>query len=258
MRPTISGRRRWSIAARQWHVRHERDVGGLIAAIGKIDAGRGLRCAAHPEQNDVRMVEIFRRLTVIAHHAEIERVDPLEIIGVEHVLRAGARRGVLSEVGFEQRQDWSQDRQARRARCFAAFFKPLRKIGIDQRKENDSGRVLDLGNHPIELGRGAHQRIDMFDRGDALILRRGGARGGDQRLAGRVRDQMKMEIAAAQCGPHGRKSRAVITGRASCGQAWKAGLADAERRRSRDEARRSTDSQPSSAGQIRCRSGSRR
>ena len=27
----------------------------------------------------------------------------------------------------------------------------LRKVGIDQRKEDDSGRVLDLGNHPIEL-----------------------------------------------------------------------------------------------------------
>ena len=41
------------------------------------------------------------------YHTEIERIDPLEIIDVEHVLSAGARRGVLSEVGFEQCQDWS-------------------------------------------------------------------------------------------------------------------------------------------------------
>ena len=31
-------------------------------------------------------------------------------------------------------------------------------------------RILDLSNDPIELLRGTHQRIDMFDRGDALIL----------------------------------------------------------------------------------------
>jgi hypothetical protein len=32
-------------------------------------------------------------------------------------------------------------------------------------------------------------------------LRRRGARGGDQRFAGRIRDQMEMKIAAAQCSP---------------------------------------------------------
>jgi hypothetical protein len=80
-------------------------------------------------------------------------------------------------------------------------LKSLRKFGINQREEDDSRRVFDLGNHPIELRRSAHQRIDMFDRRDALILRRCGARGGDQRFAGRIRDQMKMEIAAAQRGP---------------------------------------------------------
>ena len=213
----------------QGDVRHERDVGGLIAAIRQIDAGRGLRGAADPEENDIGMVEVLRRLTVIAQHAEIERVDPFEIVGVEHVLGAGSRRRVLSEVGSEQGQDWSQDRQAGRTRCSAAVFEPLREIGIDQSEEDDSGRVLDFGNHPIELRRSAHQRIDMFDRGDALILRRGGARGGDQRLAGRVGDQMKMEIAAAQCGPQ-TEERLVITGCASCGQAWKVGAAFLSRR----------------------------
>ena len=94
--------------SRQWHVRHDRDVGGLIAAIGEIDAGRGLRGAAHPQENDIGMLQIFRRLTVVADHAEVERIDPLEIVGVEHVLRAGSRRRVLPEVGFEQRQYWAR------------------------------------------------------------------------------------------------------------------------------------------------------
>ena len=101
-------------------------------------------------------------------------------------------------------------------------LKPLGKIGIDQREEDNSGRVLDLGNHPIELGRGAHQRIDMFDRSDALILRRRGSRCRDQRFAGRVRDQMKVEVAAAQCGPR-RSIATVITSSEACGQAWRIG-----------------------------------
>ena len=35
------------------------------------------------------MVEIFRRLAIVMQHGEIERVDAPEIIGVQHVLRAG-------------------------------------------------------------------------------------------------------------------------------------------------------------------------
>ena len=125
----------------------------------------------------------------------------LEIVGVKHVLRAGSRRIVLPEVGLEQRQYRLEDRQARRAGSLAPCLKPVGKVGIDERKENDSGRVLDLGDHPIELGCGAHQRIDMLDRSDPLILRGSGPRGRDQRFAGRVRNQMKVEVAAAQRGP---------------------------------------------------------
>ena len=87
-------------------------------------------------------------------------------------------------------------------------LKPVGKVGIDQREKDDSWRVLDLGNHAIELGRCAHQRIDMLDRSDPLILRSSSARSGDQRFAGRVRNQMKMEIAAAQRGPQ----RSIATG----------------------------------------------
>ena len=117
------------------------------------------------------------------------------------MLRAGSRSRVLSKVRLEQRQYRLEDGHERRARCFAALFKPLGKTGIDQRKEDDARRILDLGDDALELSPAAHQGIDMFDRSDALILGRRGSRGGDQRLAGQVRDQMKMEIAAAQRGP---------------------------------------------------------
>src|ERR1700734_492951 len=46
-----------------------------------------------------------------------------------------------------------------------------------------------------------------------------------------------MEIAAAQCGPQRTEERLVITGCASCGQAWKVGAAFLSRRLTRDKAR---------------------
>src|SRR5271169_153780 len=147
------------------------------------------------------MLQIFGRLTVVIDHAEVERIDPLEIVGVKHVLRAGSRRIVLPKVGLEQSQYGLEDRQARRAGGLAPCLKSVGKVGIDERKENDSWRILDLGNHSVELGCGAHQRIDMLDRSDPLILRGSRPRGRDQRFAGRVRNQMKVEIAAAQRGP---------------------------------------------------------
>jgi hypothetical protein len=116
-------------------------------------------------------------------------------------LRAGSRRVVLPEVGFEQRQYWLEDRQAGRAGSLAPCLKSVGKVGIDERKENDSRRILDLGNHPVELACCAHQWINVFNRSNPLILRGSGPRGRDQRFAGRVRNQMKMEVAAAQRGP---------------------------------------------------------
>src|SRR5258707_9150404 len=112
------------------------------------------------------MLQIFGRLTVVIDDAEVERIDSLEIVGVKHVLRAGSRRIILPEVGFEQRQYRLEDRQARRAGSLAPRLKSVGKVEIDERKENDSWRILDLGNHSVELGCGAHQRIDMLDRSD--------------------------------------------------------------------------------------------
>ena len=46
----------------------------------------------------------------------------------------------------------------------------------------------------------------MFDRSDPLILRRSGARRCDQRFAGRIRNQMKMEVASPQRGLRDRRA----------------------------------------------------
>ena len=39
-------------------IRHDRHIGGLDAAIGEIDAGRGLGRAADAGQDDIGLIEI--------------------------------------------------------------------------------------------------------------------------------------------------------------------------------------------------------
>ena len=76
---------------RQRHARHQRHIAGLDAAIGEIDRGRRLRRARHADQHDIGVFEAFDMLTVVMQHRVVERVDALEIFGVEHVLGADAR-----------------------------------------------------------------------------------------------------------------------------------------------------------------------
>ena len=79
---------------------------------------------------------------------------------------------------------------------FGAFlFQAFDQIIVQQRIQYDARRFLDLGQHPIELLRRSDQRIDMLDRRDMRVLRRGGMGHRGQRLARRVGDQMQMEIA---------------------------------------------------------------
>src|SRR5271166_5119804 len=184
--------------ARQCRVRDKRDIGRLVAAVGEIDAGRGLRGAAHADQDNVSSVEVFRQLPVVAHHGEVERVDTLEIVGVEHVLRAGAWRRALSKIGLEKVEDRTEDGKAWRPRRLTALLEPARQVGVDEREENDAGRVFNFIDNPLELGRRAYKRIDVLDRGDALILRGRRSRRSDQGLSRRVGHEMEMEVAPPQ------------------------------------------------------------
>ena len=137
-------------------------------------------------------------LPVIVQHRIIQRVDPLEVIGIEHVLRTRPRGRSRAEIRVEQARDRLQDRKTRRSAFSAGFFQPIYQSLIDEREENDARRRSDLRDNLVELDLRAHQRIDVLDRGHALILRRHGAADRDERLAGRVGYKMQMEIAAAQ------------------------------------------------------------
>ena len=138
----------------------------------------------------------FEMLAVVMQHGVVERIDALEIVGVERVLRADAVRGLGAEIGLQQLQDRPEDRQAGQAELAAVVFQPLQQLVIEQRVEHDARRFLDLRQHAVELLLGPHQRIDVLDRRDLGVLRGRRARDRDQRLAGRVGDEVEVEVAA--------------------------------------------------------------
>ena len=154
-------------------------------------------------------------LAVVMHHAEIERVDALEIFGVEHVLGADAVDGFRAEIRLEQPQNWPQHRHAGQSKLAALLLKPLDQVFFQQRVEDQAGGFGDFGEHMIELLLRAHHRIKMLDRRNIRVLRRSRTRDGNQRFAGRVRHEMQMEIAGvrhlykdrASCELHGRRPR---------------------------------------------------
>ena len=128
-------------------------------------------------------------------HGEVQRVDAAEIFGVEHMLRADAAAGRRAEIGLEHGQHRLQHRDAGQAHRGAALVDHVRKLLVDDRVEHDARLLLDVLEHLRQLLFGADQRIDVLDRARVLVLRRSRAAGGEQRLAGGVRDQMQVEEA---------------------------------------------------------------
>ena len=84
-------------------------------------------------------------------HRVVQSIDPLEIFGIEHVLRADTLGRFRTEIGAEQLQHRPEDRQAGQTEILAALFELLHQIRLEQRVEHDAGRLLDLRQHPIEL-----------------------------------------------------------------------------------------------------------
>ena len=80
----------------------------------------------------------------------------------------------------------------------ALGFQPADQILLQQSEQHDARRFLDFVQHAIELLLAAHQRIDMFDRRHVGILRGHRARHRDQRLTGRIGDEVEMKIVAGR------------------------------------------------------------
>ena len=136
-------------------------------------------------------------LAVIVQHGVVERIDALEIVGVESVLCPDAMGGLGTEIGSQQLQDRPEDRKTRQAQLAAVLFETLQQFIVEQRIQNDARRFLDLGQHAIELLLGPHQRVDMLDRQYLGVLRGRRARDGGEGLTGRVGHEVKVEIAAS-------------------------------------------------------------
>ena len=113
------GSRRQRHAGNQWHIR------GLVAAVGEIDAGRGLGRAADANEKNVGVVEILRQVAVIVQHSEVERLDAPEVVGIEHVLAGDRGRRRRAEVGFEHLEDALERRDARNVEALAGLFDNL-------------------------------------------------------------------------------------------------------------------------------------
>ena len=180
---------------RQRHARHQRHIAGLDAAIGEIDRGRRLRGARHADQHHIGLLQAFDVLAVVMQHGVVERVDALEIFGIEHVLGADAMDGLGAEIGLEQPQHRPEHRHAGQPELAAFVFQQLDQVFLEQRIEHEAGRFGDFGQRKVELLLRAHHRIEMLDRRHIGVLRRRRARDRDQRFAGGVGNQMQMEIA---------------------------------------------------------------
>ncbi len=182
---------------RQRGARHDRNIRRLDAAVRQIDAGRRLRSAADAEKNDVGFVQVARGLAVIMAHRVVERGDAVEIFRIHDVLQAGLVRGLLAKILPERLHRRIENRNAGRLQLGAAFLETRAQLLIHHREHDETWRVLDFAEHPLELFRAAHQRIDMFDGPRILILGAGRPRDHVQRFACRVGNEMKMEDALA-------------------------------------------------------------
>ncbi len=79
-------------------------------------------------------------------------------------------------------------------------LKPPDKVLLQQGIEHHPWRFLDFSQNPIELLLGAHQRIDVFHRKHLGVLGGCCPRNSGQRLARRIGDKMKVEVAAGAMG----------------------------------------------------------
>ena len=179
----------------QRQIGKQRHVGGLHPAVGEIDRRRRLGSARHPDEHNFGVLKILAVLPVIVQHAEIERVDALKILGIQRVLGADPRRGLRAQIGLEQTEHGSENRQAGDPEISALVFQAIGELAVEQRIEHDARGRLNLAEHPVKLLVTAHQRVNVLNRRDRQVLGGSGARHRDQRLAGRIGKQMQMKVA---------------------------------------------------------------
>src|SRR5262249_15435620 len=74
--------------------------------------------------------------------------------------------------------------------------KPLQQLVVEKRIKHDTRRFFDFSQDAVELLLGANQGINVLYRRDLGVLRSRRTRDRGQCLTGRIRDKVKMKIAA--------------------------------------------------------------
>ena len=90
--------------------------------------------------------------------------------------------------------------QGRHLELAAAALDLLDQLPLDDRVEDDAGRLLHLLQYPLELLHGAHEGMHVLDRAHLRVLHGGRLGHGGQGLAGGIGDQMQMEVAGQHVG----------------------------------------------------------
>ena len=120
------------------------------------------------------------------------RIDSGEILVVEEVLLTRQPAALTTEIRGQRPDNRIEDRDRRHLNPSAAFLQQLAKCVADQGEQNHTSVRLDTGDDPIDLTARPHHTPDMLDRLRPVELHQAGSGDRMDRLAGRIRNKMKM------------------------------------------------------------------
>ena len=178
---------------RQRYAGHPGYVRRFDPTVRQIEAGRRLRGTRNAHETDIGFVDAPARLPVIVIEREGHRIDTREIFVVEEMLLAGDPPALAVEMRCERSDYRIEHRDRRHLQTAASFLQLLPKRVVYQRKENYSGIGLDPGDHPVDLAASADHAPHMLDRLRIVELHQTGARHRMNRLAGGIRNQVKVK-----------------------------------------------------------------
>ena len=146
-----------------------------------------------PDQHHVRLGQSRLRLAVVVRQHIVHRVDAAEIVGVQRVLPARARGGLLADIVLQQVHHRIEHVHHRDIQPPAGGLQLAAQRPIDQGGQHRPRLVLDTLEHAMQLEAGPDQAPAMIDDVRMLELHRGGSGDGVQRLAGGVGDQVQID-----------------------------------------------------------------
>jgi hypothetical protein len=162
--------------------------------MGQVDAGGGLGGARDAHQHHVGLLQILAALAVVMADGVVQRVHPVEIVGVQGVLHPHPAGDRSAQVAGKRRDQRIQRRDAGHVELATAFLQGGAQLVVDDGVDHHPGRFLDVGQGALQLSLRANKGVDVLDGQDVLEPGADGARQGVQGLAGRIGDQMNVEV----------------------------------------------------------------